>query len=628
MSNKRSRTRSGQRIQQFSEDDRNEDLVANVNNGDGNEVDASENQNNSAGTSKNNKRRGKKSMPVKNKKRKSSPQIETVARFIEGGNVVDMSVAVGEDAEFQSEHDNSDEEILLSSQNNNATQINRKKSGSMRQSDGAIPHCSTESLVGSTSALLDLNVKKQIIEETVSKVKDVFMQSGFMETADLLKQHFKELKDMQRTTPGNTQEQGASESDASQGENEEGKILRKNQPNQNKSLIETSQSEVTIYCNAIIDETSDALINEDILHLDRDKWDSSSSEELINTSDELEMNENLIDKFISEARVNATRLPLPKLPPRSKKQTHKQRDRADNQRPSTSQDRCDHSEEEQEDRADKLVREAENAKAKIFQTPGRTVNFDKEVNKRNRILAHTMIIDDDYLTIGSHVEETLKIKIEKGEYVDFAKLLSRDQTLEEEDNRIQMVVRNGQTFWMPMQDNRLSINNFSKWEQAFRVFSEIYTKANPDRASELIQYNHIINTVSLQFVWDNVYDYDKDFRLHMHRHPTRNWSVILQQAWTLRLKDRLPQNNQVRNFAGTSGRVKTGPDICRRFNKGKCTFGNLCKYEHKCQYCYKYGHPITMCRKAAGERGGSSNNNNNSNVSGTSPQGNGSVGKK
>ena len=56
---------------------------------------------------------------------------------------------------------------------------------------------------------------------------------------------------------------------------------------------------------------------------------------------------------------------------------------------------------------------------------------------------------------------------------------------------------------------------------------------------ELIQYNHIIYTASLTYVWGNVYGCDKDFGLHMGRHPKRSWGIILQQAWAMRLKDRL-----------------------------------------------------------------------------------------
>ena len=33
--------------------------------------------------------------------------------------------------------------------------------------------------------------------------------------------------------------------------------------------------------------------------------------------------------------------------------------------------------------------------------------------------------------------------------------------------------------------------------------------------------------------------YDRDFRLHISRHPERSWGVILHQSWVMRLKDRI-----------------------------------------------------------------------------------------
>ena len=98
--------------------------------------------------------------------------------------------------------------------------------------------------------------------------------------------------------------------------------------------------------------------------------------------------------------------------------------------------------------------------------------------------------------------------------------------LAEEDQRLEMVIRGGHTFYVPVKEST-AISSFGKWEQAFRVFSNIYTKANPHRASELIEYNHIIHTISLCYIWDNVYLYDKDFRMHIARNPDRNWSIIL-----------------------------------------------------------------------------------------------------
>ena len=105
---------------------------------------------------------------------------------------------------------------------------------------------------------------------------------------------------------------------------------------------------------------------------------------------------------------------------------------------------------------------------------------------------------------------------------------------------MEIVSRGSATYFVPVSDwDTTAITNFGKWEQAFRVFSNIYTRAYPGKASELIQYNHIIYTASCSYIWDNVYTYDREFRMHISNFPQRSWSVILQQAWSMYLKDRI-----------------------------------------------------------------------------------------
>ena len=75
------------------------------------------------------------------------------------------------------------------------------------------------------------------------------------------------------------------------------------------------------------------------------------------------------------------------------------------------------------------------------------------------------------------------------------------------------------------------------------MYSNILTAKFPSKASELLQYNHVIHTASVTYHWENVYAYDREFRQHISRHPARSWVVILQQAWTMLLKDRLCSDN-------------------------------------------------------------------------------------
>ena len=102
--------------------------------------------------------------------------------------------------------------------------------------------------------------------------------------------------------------------------------------------------------------------------------------------------------------------------------------------------------------------------------------------------------------------------------------------------------------------------------------------------------------------WENVAAYDRDLRRHMARHPLRSWGIILQQAWTVHIKD------TGRNFRGETSRNERErtpnrkKDLCWRFNKGKCSYGLNCKFDHRCGVCNKFGHGAQSCRKLGLDR--------------------------
>ena len=348
----------------------------------------------------------------------------------------------------------------------------------------------------------------------------------------------------------------------------------------NKRNSINSRSEETIYRSAVPKRAS-----------------SSSEEDPLNSSDEMGM-PKLIDRMLVAERraVSQVQQPDAAQPGCSYEPTPIQQEGegAVQQERSTP-----------EARARKMVQEAERAKAKIYSTKGNEVNrFDL-----NNQYVHSAMVDEDYMVVGADLEENIIRKVALGEYVDFGKLIPKDRVLTEDDGRLQMTVKDGKAFWTPIHES-VSIGSFSRWEQAFRVFSNIYTRAHPHRASELIQYNHVIHTIAMTYSWDNVYNYDKDFRIHMGRNPGRSWSIILHQAWAMRLRDRLHKfdNNHFRGHGHGSSpqdrdRVKIS-EPCRRFNRGKCNFGGGCKYEHRCSYpqCRKFGHGYFSCRKMIADR--------------------------
>ena len=254
-------------------------------------------------------------------------------------------------------------------------------------------------------------------------------------------------------------------------------------------------------------------------------------------------------------------------------------------------------------RALEAIQEAESAKARIYEISGKERGAqceldDPVIQSLNQGFTHSMMVDEGFMFVASHIDPVLKNKIEKGEYVRFSKLIARDRVEVEEEVRMEMVNKDGKPVWVPASEKDLTtVNSFNRWEQAFRVFSDIYLKVHPQRAPELIQYNHVIYTALLSYSWDNVYKYDRLFHLHMEQNPTRQWSIILQQAWSLCLKDRLAGVQYWVQQGETSKSSDCEGKPCYRFNRGKCTYGVNCKFEHKCLACGKFGHGTHNCRR-------------------------------
>ena len=235
--------------------------------------------------------------------------------------------------------------------------------------------------------------------------------------------------------------------------------------------------------------------------------------------------------------------------------------------------------------------------------------FSQSKNKASRIfresdLLMSVLVDKDYTAIENHVDEITKQKITLGQYVNLAKLIPKDKIQEKRDPHMELVNRGGRAYYEPVYDRETSIiNSFSKWEQAFRVYSSIYSETHPDRIKELIQYMHVIHTASLTYIWDNVYSYDMDFRLHMGKYPQRNWGIILNLAWQTRLKEKIfnyrsnsGRDNSNRDNHGNQQSCSTGKN-CWKYNRGKCTYGFNYKFDHKCGICGKLGHGAINCSK-------------------------------
>lgn len=236
--------------------------------------------------------------------------------------------------------------------------------------------------------------------------------------------------------------------------------------------------------------------------------------------------------------------------------------------------------------------------------------------------------DDDY-HLFAHVDDKLVTRIKEGWFVELSKLLPKSKiVVDDEEDNFAMVNRDGRMYLSratPNHDKEQlpSINSYSKWQTAFRIFAAIYSKEFPNKGAELYQYQHSIQKAASKFYWDNVYNYDILFRKRMAKHhPRKSWALRYDTAWTFELMDKLPRQDPsaagyvVPDNYTQSGELNKGhsPNMnnkgkkyCGLLNKtGKCKYGKLCRFEHRCYFCHKKGHGIVSCRGVRENKGGSS----------------------
>ena len=151
-----------------------------------------------------------------------------------------------------------------------------------------------------------------------------------------------------------------------------------------------------------------------------------------------------------------------------------------------------------------MIKEAEASKARMYSTPGNDKLVDGLVNqflngiRQQQETQHSAMVDENYQMIGANLDIGIVDKIINHKYVDFTRLLPKDcAVIREEDHHIEIVNKGGYTYFVLVSDRECgSLSSFQKLEQAFKIYSNVYTRKYPHKASELIQCNHIICTAS------------------------------------------------------------------------------------------------------------------------------------
>ena len=198
----------------------------------------------------------------------------------------------------------------------------------------------------------------------------------------------------------------------------------------------TGESQTTIYHSAV--EFQDKTDGEVTFNFkENEKWVSSSSDEPVDTSDELLDVGNQIDKSLTEIRCGNS---------------------GERGRVNDAPTAC------RPDEGERIIREAEASRARLHTSPGKVQTNRCITNWQNMNEIQTSAVDEKYLVIGLHVDAALQAKIINHEYIDFARLLPKDRITIEDDHRLELVNKGGMTYFAPIADHEMvGINSFSKW---------------------------------------------------------------------------------------------------------------------------------------------------------------------
>ena len=262
------------------------------------------------------------------------------------------------------------------------------------------------------------------------------------------------------------------------------------------------------------------------------------------------------------------------------------------------------------DRTDKLILDAEKLKANLVAPQGMMLPIAIDSNIK---LLRNLDNDDNFFHVTCHIDTGTSAKIEKGDFVDLEKLLPNEKAAGgyamDETPGIKLITKGGHTYLAPPPGDK-RITNLRKWDVAFRVYATIYSDANPERASEILQYIHVIHTAANTYNWDNVAFYDFMFRRLMASKPWRSWSKTYSQGWNLALKEPVVRSHGSGNHSNSNNSFNSGSkqrtwkdDCCWRYNRNnKCNKGKECSWDHRCNFCSGWNHGYFNCRKRLGRQ--------------------------
>jgi len=193
-------------------------------------------------------------------------------------------------------------------------------------------------------------------------------------------------------------------------------------------------------------------------------------------------------------------------------------------------------------------------------------------------------------------------KLAYGEYTDLSDFndYHSNQTSSDIDTPFK-VADGGQVYFR--KERKRTIFNLSHWLEAWSRFTTVTLIICKERKYELSVHQSRVTQFSAVYAFNNVYEWDIARRKYITEHRERTLLCVEHDidARFLRLGNHSTRYVEYPDKAryGQSNNRK----VCRRYNwSNRCNFGNICLFQHECQFCGGQ-HPARSCETSGSGAG-------------------------
>lgn len=198
-----------------------------------------------------------------------------------------------------------------------------------------------------------------------------------------------------------------------------------------------------------------------------------------------------------------------------------------------------------------------------------------------------------------HVDRALRKKVRRGEFFPLKKLLPTPRGV-----KVPKKFSLGESGVLEQVEEHEELS-FSKWLDAFVIYTSIRLEFHPEEAQGLLRHLQIVR--GMQEAGKDGLEYDYQFRRVRAQHSDVQWGEYLAElAYDIKPakrffpSSRLQRNKPTRPLAGAISRPaavpRNAPGLCHHFNSPRGCLFPKCVFSHRCSRCNVSGHSERQCK--------------------------------